>query len=513
MNVLTTMTGSFNGCGLGWSLASLDFNGDGIKDLVALEKNWNPNGTLDFTNGMFGRINFYWGRPNFDNSICATILGTYQRQFGLGKIFNAGDVNGDGVEDLVYWGSEDQLYKILIFYGRQQPSPTPDRQYSFPSSQYLGLMKVYPLGDINSDGFTELGITVKISNNISTIRVIDGYSGSISNLYNPVGAGVVCSINGIGDVNSDGVDDYHIINPLIEYDNSQKRLSVYYGSNSFPIVDSLVICYNTNSVITEHACPLGDINGDGIADFVSFMNSSGVRIWYGNQNLTPQWDIMLPPLITGGSDGYAIVHGDLNNDGYEDLISSNYLYAGQDGRAYVWMGGSNFNNTLDLTLYAPPGVAEKFGWAKAAGDFNNDGFCDVAISQPISDSGPETAQGRIHVYAGNAQLADTTVSSEDHILPEPDTAVWDIMVFPNPIKKNLTKINIDFIGSGYKNLSNIKVSIYNIKGQCIAKYKLTDSELESGKWSGDIKHIQSGNYILSINTKSRNLITKTISIK
>jgi len=511
MAVLATMTGSFNGCGLGWSLASLDFNGDGITDLVGLEKNWNPDGVMDFTNRMYGRINFYWGRSDFDNSINATIPGTYQRQYGLGWIFNAGDVNGDGIEDLGYWGSEEQLWKILIFYGRQQPSPIPDREYIYSNSQYFGLTRVYPLGDVNDDGYDDLGVSIKISNSQNSIRMIDGLSNTFYALYT-VGGGVGSSINGIGDINNDGVDDYHFVYPYYPFDNAQNRLSVHYGSSAFPVCDSLIICPNTYSVIDHEACPLGDINGDGMSDFASFINSSGIRIWFGSQNLTSQWNIILPSIISSESDGYAIVHGDLNNDGYDDLISSDYLYAGYDGRAYVWMGGSNFNSNLDLTLYAPPGVAEKFGWGKAAGDFNNDGFCDAAISQPISDSGPETASGRIHVYAGNAQLADTTVSNEEHVEPVLGSDEWEIMVFPNPVEKNLTNININFVGSGYRSINNLQVIIYNIKGQRIVKYRVNDSETKSGKWSGNLKHAQFGNYIISIQTKSRTLITKSISI-
>jgi hypothetical protein len=513
MNVLTTMTGSFNGCGLGWSLASLDFNGDGIKDLVALEKNWNPNGTLDFTNGMFGRINFYWGRSNFDNTISANIPGTYQLQYGLGWIFNAGDVNGDGIEDLGYWGSENQLWKILIFYGRQQPNPTPDREYIYPNSQYYGLTRVYPLGDVDNDGYDDLGVSLKISNSANSIRAINGASNAVYDLYT-VGGSIGSSINGIGDVNNDGIDDYHFVFPYYPFDSSQNRLSVHFGSSLFPVVDSLILITNTNSVINHEASPLGDINGDGIVDFASYMNASGIRIWYGSQNLTSQWNIIFPTMITSETDGYAIVHGDLNNDGFEDLISSNYLYAGQDGRAYVWMGGSNFNNTLDLTLYAPPGVAEKFGWAKAAGDFNNDGFCDAAISQPISDSGPETAQGRIHVYAGNAQLADTTVSNDDITIPVQDEALWKISVYPNPIRRGKIRLNICFDGEGYSKIEgNLNAVIYNIKGQEIDSYKIPMSDVRRKSWAHALKNYPVGEYLIAVLDKNNRLITHKLTIK
>ncbi|MBP7310243.1 MAG: hypothetical protein KA984_03025, partial [Candidatus Cloacimonetes bacterium] len=66
MPLLTMMEGEFPGAALGHSICSMDFNGDGLKDLVALEKHWNPNDTLHMSQ-QFGRIRFYWGGTAFDN--------------------------------------------------------------------------------------------------------------------------------------------------------------------------------------------------------------------------------------------------------------------------------------------------------------------------------------------------------------------------------------------------------------------------------------------------------------
>jgi hypothetical protein len=98
------------------------------------------------------------------------------------------------------------------------------------------------------------------------------------------------------------------------------------------------------------------------------------------------------------------------------MISSNPNYD-SDGSAFMWLGGANMNGTYDLRFFAPQGISEKFGWDKVAGDFNNDGFCDVAISQPWADPDPLRTPGRVHVYLGNAGLTDTTVNNSDDVLP------------------------------------------------------------------------------------------------
>ena len=512
MELLTTMTGEFVGVSLGRSMCSIDFNGDGVRDLIALEKNWNPNGALD-TSMVYGKINFYWGGSYFDNIADYAIPGTYNKQYAMGRIVNAGDVNNDGIEDLCYWGSEQNQEKICIFYGRQDPVTTPDVTLTFPHTSVARFGYFFPLGDINNDNHADIGyVTINADYQNAKIQVLDGATLTSTLLCSAYTLGTLASsVSGVGDVNNDGIADYHISRAFIAGDNTHNSLSLYYGSNQFPICDSLVISSDTNSIISPQACPLGDVNGDGIDDFVSFMNWTGAKVWLGSSFLNSQWDFVIDDIFTT-SDGYDLVHGDFNNDGYEDFMGSNYHYGGDDGRAYVWLGGQNPNGTVDLTIPRTVGVAEQFGWAKAAGDFNDDGYCDVAISQPYANPAPLATAGRIFIYLGNAQLADTSVAVEDNIVPSVET-LWDINIYPNPLSKNGNAIKIEFAGDGYRTANNLTLELYNIKGQKMGVY--TVDQIGAGKttWETKLNLSSAGVYIVKICADNNALTTRTFTLR
>ncbi len=508
MDLLTTMSGEFGGAALGRSMCSIDFNGDGIDDLVAVEANWNPTGSYNGSSSV-GRISFYWGGPDIDNASDFSISGTYVGQYCY-RIVNAGDINNDGIEDLCYWGSEQSQEKICIFYGRQNPVATPDVTLSFPHDSVAWFGSLFPLGDVNNDNHADIGyVTTNTDYQTANINVLNGAtltSTLLSTIFWPGTAGA--SINGIGDVNNDGVDDFHRTNTIVEDDNTHSRLTLYYGGSSFPYCDSLLISPDTNSLIAPQSCPLGDVNGDGIDDFASFINSNGARVWFGSDLLTAQWDFVIPLIFTQ-SDGYNLIHGDLNNDGYEDIIGTNYRYDLDDGIAYVWLGGHNPNGTVDLTIPHSIGVTEQFGWAKAAGDFNNDGFCDVAISQPYAPSGPLTTPGRIFIYLGNAQLADTTVAVEDETVPSIAQSQWEINIHPNPLPTGSKRLCIEFSGEGYEQLCTKTISLYNLKGQRVFQ---TQDSSRGDTSSISLPELPSGVYIIKVSADGHRHSSKRIVV-
>ena len=166
MDIMTTMTGEFPGADFGASVASLDYNGDGYQDLVVCERGWNPTGNQPQGSFLgYGKLFFYMGGPNFDNVPEFTIEGTYPWQYVSNYIFNAGDLNGDGREDLAAGAPEsmgpDGSYstKLFIFYGKDTYSTEPDTILYFVTNG-AGL-NITPLGDINHDGYAELGYTIQ----------------------------------------------------------------------------------------------------------------------------------------------------------------------------------------------------------------------------------------------------------------------------------------------------------------------------------------------------------------
>jgi len=511
MEMISTLTGDFDGAIFGWSIASLDFNGDGIKDLVVQEANWNPTESYDGFQ-CYGRIYFYWGGNDFDNIPDFAISGS--ADFILAgyecTVHNAGDINNDGIEDLALGCKMGLYYKLLIYYGRPQPIDIPDVVFELPTSIY-GPYRIRPLGDINADGYDDIGFTTGNSQH-RIIKIILGGSFQTYDLYDLLYYDDSIMISGIGDVNGDGISDYHIKKPLYSTVLFQNILSVHFGSSNFPVLDSVVICPNTNSFIQDKGAAIGDVNGDGIGDFISYIYSEA-KVWFGGPNITTQWDTVLTESVYTEV-GEIVSYGDFNNDGYDDIVGSGPGYGWDRGISRIWLGGYNFNGTLDLVIPSPTADLQRFGFARATGDFNNDGYCDIAISQPYDVGGILLTPGRVYVFAGNPQLLDTTYANDDNTIPVPANSLWEINIYPNPLPKNKVNLNINFLGEGYqKTTANLKAVLYNIKGQKIESFNIAREDIQNRNWSGVIKNCPAGNYLIAIKDKNTNLITKQIIIK
>jgi hypothetical protein len=172
-----------------------------------------------------------------------------------------------------------------------------------------------------------------------------------------------------------------------------------------------------------------DYNGDGYGDFAAGSegndaNGAGagaVYICFGGP--TPALDCAVSVTLLGATagDGFAwpSAAGDVNADGYADLLvgAKGSDAAGIEfGAAYLFLGGSTFDTTADVT-YVGDETYDYFGAARGAGDFNGDGYRDVAIGAPQSGLGGPL--GRVIVYFG-APLASIDATPDATITGETD---------------------------------------------------------------------------------------------
>src|SRR5439155_9210767 len=90
--------------------------------------------------------------------------------------------------------------------------------------------------------------------------------------------------------------------------------------------------------------------------------------------------------------------GDLNGDGYDDFAVSGFLNdaAGADaGRVYVYFGGPNADGAPDLVMTGEaPG--DNLGQLGDSGDVNGDGYPDMLIGA----NGNNAGTGRAYLYFG-----------------------------------------------------------------------------------------------------------------
>ena len=158
----------------------------------------------------------------------------------------------------------------------------------------------------------------------------------------------------------------------------------------------------------------GDVNGDGYADVIIGADSAGQAYLYlgGASDLSTT-----PQTITGpdaGSDfGYSVASaGDVNGDGYADVIISATGFNQTVGRAYLFLGGpGGLAASPAASITGPDGANGYFGSSVAgAGDVNGDGYADVIVGAPNLSN----QTGRAYLYLGSATgLASTATETFD----------------------------------------------------------------------------------------------------
>ncbi len=507
MSIIAEFQGEHHYSGYGNTLESLDFNGDGYTDLAVFSQSY---GYTEGVGGRCGKVYIYYGGPNFCSATNPSLTLTGATDRAILNMYNVGDINGDGYDDLCVYDyaplpSREDI-RIRFYFGGRDDLDYPDHVIFLPWNSYV--LRVSKIGDFDGDGFGDVGLHYVLRQPPAVQKYSIMWGGSLEEeiILEYTENNAISSICGIGDINGDGYKDFSLgftnPDPITGY----HKIRIYHGNPDRDFSDYDVLI-QTQEPITKDCRPIGDVNGDGFDDFMGYYSNDGMHAWLGGTNIaydTPSFNFL--PGWSGDVASRCLKFGDLNGDGFDDVVGTNY----NQGRFSVWMGSEQMNGTSDLIKISG---YDNFGYGIAVGDFNADGFCDIAIGahKPSPYSNDRDFRGYVFIYGGNEHLQDTTVSNDDLVAPQVKDQLH-ISISPNPVR---TSDGVALLtATSKKPLAVIEgtLSIFNIKGQLVYRENIpvNHSKVEHNI---NLQQFATGIYLCQMSLGEKQATKKLIIIK
>ena len=322
-----------------------------------------------------------------------------------------GDFNGDGVEDFVM--VRNDLQQIEVFYGGSPISGEPDLTIESPiNEEYFYLAS----GDLNGDGAGDIA-AISFSDQLEIYlggSGADGQADRVISADDLSGFDDLFYLHTIGDVNDDGAED------LIAADffEGQQKLAVFFGGTPLPSAPGETIQYTEGFAAGRSAAAPGDVNGDGMDDFVvgrSSFSGQGpgegqADVYFGENN--PSFaspDRRLRPSKDVGGFSSGLTGGDFNGDGIGDIAVRPEFSFEANFQVSVFFGDSNMDTQVDARLPIPAATG-------VGRDFNDDGSVDrlYGLQEPVGDidgNGADELVLGTYFYGTNALLYRLTADS------------------------------------------------------------------------------------------------------
>ena len=401
-----TIYGAKPGDDLGLWVASGDLNNDGVDDIiVSSPSSFGPPEPRTFS----GETYVIYGSRDLPQTIDlsegqqdVTFIGA-EGGGRLGDALAVGDVNGDGMDDLVLGAP---------FAGRIPGAPV-----GGPRTEEGRVYVTFGSPSLPKT------VSTRLDQQDFTIAGVEG--------FDETGDAVA-----VGDVNGDGVDDIVVVAEAADGPGNTRENAgeafVFFGS---PELGGLASIAEGDQALTilgaesqdtlGFSADTGDVNGDGIEDILLGArladgpnNSRDIAgeayVIFGSRDLGGTIDLAHdPPGITvigphkGGLLGAFVAVADTNGDGFGDLILGQPLGQSggkRSGQISIVFGSEELAGTIDLAESGPDillvgaNADDRFGSPVVVGDVSGDGGPELATLAQDADGPAGTRQDVGAVY-------------------------------------------------------------------------------------------------------------------